>query len=133
MLSKTKTRLEKSDENLENTNIYDDDENHNENLKNKSNKNYFEEQDEIKKSLKNVVDKFAKESDEDEDFLQVKTKTKEEEEQEEADYIEWLKGKKEKIKDNELENSMVRTKINEKKNIFLSLRNTFTIIGMIQI
>ncbi|RMZ93546.1 KRI1 -like protein, partial [Brachionus plicatilis] len=99
-------KLEITDEHLENTNIYEDDENHNDNLKIKSNKSYFEEQDEIKKSLKNVVDKLAEESDDEEVFLKVKTKTEDEKEKEEADFIEWLKGKKEKIKDNELEKNM---------------------------
>lgn len=38
-----------SGDNLENTNIYDDDENYNENANNTFKKGYFEEQDEIKK------------------------------------------------------------------------------------
>lgn len=41
--------MKKTDENLENTNIFEDDENHYEESNKKFQKGYFEEQDEIKK------------------------------------------------------------------------------------
>ncbi|XP_013417705.1 protein KRI1 homolog [Lingula anatina] len=54
---------------------------------------YYEEQDEIRQSIKAAIN----DSDEDSDseLLHHRKKTKEEKEQEEADYLQWLKGQKE--------------------------------------
>jgi small-conductance mechanosensitive channel len=105
-------------------------------------KSYFEEQDEIKKSLKEAV-KRAKnddnddEDDDDNDFLKIKNKSNEEKEKEEALYIEWLKGRKETIKDEDAQKNMVNKEKKHQQielyffNIKLS-RNICTTIGMIQ-
>lgn len=100
--------LNKIDKN--DSNIFDDDDDDDNKKKERpvTNKSYFEEQDEIKKSIKAVVGNKSDDDDEGEDgFLKVKSKTNEEKAKEEADYIKWLKGKISKVKNPEIENSMV--------------------------
>ncbi|CAL1538638.1 unnamed protein product, partial [Lymnaea stagnalis] len=61
-------------------------------------KSYFEEQEEIKKSFKIAVQDS---SDEDDGLLVKKQKTLEEQRKEENEYLEWLKGEKDELADEE--------------------------------
>jgi len=64
-------------------------------------KSYFEEQEEIKKSLKEAIADSSDEEGGDDDLLLKHSKTKEEEDAENNDYLEWLKGEKEDLDDAE--------------------------------
>lgn len=66
-------------------------------------KSYFEEQDEIKKSLKQQL---KDEADAEDDFLQVKQKSHEDKLKEDEEYAAWLKGKKKKLNDAKIESDM---------------------------
>ncbi|KAK6989703.1 protein KRI1 [Biomphalaria glabrata] len=61
-------------------------------------KSYFEEQEEIKQSFKEVLNDS---SDEEEGLLVRKEKTLEEKKKEENDYLEWIKGMKDELDDKE--------------------------------
>lgn len=65
---------------------------------------YFEEQDEIKKDLKNAIgDSSDSESIEGEDLLYKAHKTEEQKQQEDNEYLEWLKGERESLGDPDAE------------------------------
>ncbi|GFN94087.1 protein kri1 homolog [Plakobranchus ocellatus] len=67
-------------------------------------KSYFEEQEEIKQSLKEAIgDSSANESEEEEDLLVKAHKTDEQKQEEENEYLEWLKGERESLGDPDAE------------------------------
>ncbi|GFR64535.1 protein KRI1 homolog [Elysia marginata] len=67
-------------------------------------KSYYEEQEEIKKNLKDAIgDSSDSESNEEEDLLVKAHKTEEQKQQEENEYLEWLKGERESLGDPDAE------------------------------
>ncbi|KAK9512818.1 hypothetical protein O3M35_001151 [Rhynocoris fuscipes] len=71
-----------------------------------STKTYNEQQKELKESFRNIIDAESSEDEDNSNLLKKKVKDEKEKQEEEEDYIQWLKGKKEKLEDEKIENDL---------------------------